>query len=120
MNIKSDVKNIKQNSIVADIAIDFLPEIETPNTWNILDRYYQSGFHFLNIALGGELTSLDTAIHFISRIRSKLQKDIRFIIVKTGDDILRAKKENKLGLGFWFQGITPLANDINLIEAFYL
>ena len=32
---------------------------------------------------------------------------------------MKAKQENKLALGFWFQGSTPLANDINLIETYY-
>lgn len=114
------ILDIKRNSIIADIAMDFLPELEISSMWEVLERYHHSGFHFLNIALAGDLTSLDTTIHYISRQRTKIKKlDNKFIIVKKADDILKAKRENKLALGFWFQGSTPLANDINLIETYY-
>jgi membrane dipeptidase len=114
------ILDIKRNAIIADIAMDFLPEIEIPAMWQVLDRYHHSGFHFLNIALAGDLTSVETAIRYISRQRTKIQKlHDKFIIVKKAEDILKAKQENKLALGFWFQGSTPLANDINLIESYY-
>lgn len=115
------IQAIKNNAVIADIAMDFLPEVEMPSMWDVLDRYHQSGFHFLNIALAGEMTSIDATIRYISRQRAKIQKlSDKFIIVKNVDDILKAKKEKKLALGFWFQGATPLANDIRLIESYYL
>lgn len=101
--------------------MDFLPEVEIPKKWDIINRYKKAGFTYLNIALGGDLTSVDTAIHFIARQRHEIQKqNDQFIIVKTVDDIMQAKCENKLALGFWFQGSTPLAKDIHLIEMYYL
>lgn len=115
------ILNIKKDSIIADIAMDFLPEVEIPSMWEVLDRYHQSGFHFLNIALAGEMTSIDATIRYVSRQRAKIKKlSDKFMIVKKVDDILKAKKEKKLALGFWFQGATPLANDIRLIETYYL
>jgi|SRR6185437_7885666 len=114
-------QDIKANSIIADIAMDFLPEVETPGQRNVLQRYKNSGFSYLNIALGGDLTSVDTAIHYIARQRQQIGKQSdQYIIVKTVADILQAKHENKLALGFWFQGATPLAKDLNLIETYYL
>lgn len=100
--------------------MDFLPELEIPIMWEILERYHHSGFHFLNIALAGDLTSTETAIRYISRQQNKIrQLHNKFLIVRKTEDILTAKQENKLALGFWFQGSTPLANDINLIETYY-
>lgn len=114
------ILNIKKDSIIADIAMDFLPELEVPDMWKILERYHHSGFHFLNIALAGDLTSVEIAIRYISRQKKKIKSlGDKFIIVKKSEDILKAKQENKLALGFWFQGSTPLANDINLIETYY-
>jgi membrane dipeptidase len=121
MNKKNaHVMDIKKNSIIADIAMDFLPEIEIPGMWEVLDRYHHAGFHFLNLAVGGDLTSIDAAIRYISRQRTKIQTlHDKFIIVKTVEDVFKAKLSNKLALGFWFQGSAPLANDINLIETYY-
>ncbi|MCC2624621.1 MAG: multidrug resistance protein [Burkholderiales bacterium] len=115
------IEEIKSSAIIADIAMDFLPEVETPGKWHVVERYKNSGFSYLNIAVGGDLTSVDTAIHYIARQRNQIQKlQDHYIIVKTVQDILQAKCENKLALGFWFQGSTPLAKDINLIEIYYL
>ncbi|CAN5275002.1 hypothetical protein BH10PSE19_BH10PSE19_19590 [soil metagenome] len=50
------ILDIKRDSIIADIAMDFLPELEIPRMWEVLERYHNSGFHFLNIALAGDLT----------------------------------------------------------------
>ena len=87
------ILNIKKDSIISDIAMDFLPEVEMPSMWEVLDRYHQSGFHFLNIALAGEMTSIDATIRYVSRQRAKIQKQSdKFIIVNKVDDILKAKK----------------------------
>lgn len=111
---------IKQDALIADIAMDFLPEVEIPSMWDVLDRYHQAGFHFLNLAVGGELTSLDSAIRYLSRVKAKINTlNDKFLFVETVEDINRAKHQKKLGLGFWFQGSTPLANDLNLIETYY-
>ena len=115
------ILDIRKNAIIADIAIDFIPEIEIPGMWEVLERYLHSGFHFLNIALAGDVTSVETTVRYISRQRNKIKSlGDKYIIVKKAEDIFKAKQENKLALGFWFQGSTPLANDINLVETYYL
>lgn len=118
---KDKILKLKNESIIADIAMDFLPEAEIPDKWNIITRYKDAGFTYLNIALGGDLTSVETAIHYIARQRHQIMsRSDDLIIVKTVEDIFQAKRDNKLALGFWFQGSTPLAKDINLIELYYL
>jgi len=43
----------------------------------------------------------------------------RIIQVTSVEDIYRAKKENKLGIIFHFQGTTPFETDLNNIEIYY-
>jgi len=43
----------------------------------------------------------------------------KLLQVQSVEDIYRAKKENKLGILFHFQGTTPFETDINNIEIFY-
>lgn len=120
MNYTKHIHDIKSKAIIADIAMDFLPEVEHPNQWHVLDRYADTGFTFLNIALAGDLTSLDSAIHYIARQTKKIQSKLdELIIVNSVNDIIQAKRENKLALGLWFQGATSLAKDINMIEIYY-
>jgi len=48
----------------------------------------------------------------------RLKRD-RLLHVTTVDDIFRAKKENKLGIIFHFQGTRPFETDLNSIEIFH-
>ncbi len=119
-SLQRQVKNIINQSIIADLALGFEPEIEVPHKWEILDRYSQSGFHYAGLAIAGEFTSLETTIRYLSRHRAKIRHEShKYLIVDKAIDIQRAKQENKLALGFWLQGSTPLANDINMVETYY-
>jgi membrane dipeptidase len=43
----------------------------------------------------------------------------RLLLVRTADDIERAKREGKLGLIFNFQGIAPIGVDLSLVRVFH-
>lgn len=119
-NLQLHIKDIKNQSVIADLALGFEPEIEVSHKWDLFSRYRQSGVHYVGLALAGEFTSLDTTVRYISRHRARIQSEPdKYIIVKKAQDILTAKQQNKLALGFWLQGSNPLANDINMIETYY-
>ena len=42
-----------------------------------------------------------------------------YVFVETVDDILRAKKEGRLALGFHFQETNPLEGSVHMVETFY-
>ncbi len=42
---KSRINKIKDNAIIADIAMDFLPELELPIMWDILGANYITGLN---------------------------------------------------------------------------
>ena len=41
----------------------------------------------------------------------------RYALVEVADDIVRAKRDGKLAVGFHFQGTNSLERDLNMIEA---
>jgi membrane dipeptidase len=117
---QKDIKNIKNQAIIIDMALGFEPEIEVPHKWDLFDRYMQSGFSYIGLAIAGEFTSLETTIRYMARHRAKIQSEPdKYLIVNKAQDILTAKQQNKLALGFWLQGSNPLANDINMVETYY-
>lgn len=119
-NLKSQINAIKKDSIITDIALGFEPEIEVSHKWNLLDRYISSGISYAGLAIAGEFTSLDKTMHYLSQQKRIIQENKdKFIIVKTTADIVKAKQENKLALGLWLQGSTPIANDLNMIQTYY-
>lgn len=119
-NLKSHILEIKKDSIVSDMALGFEPEIEVSHKWNLLDRYLDSGINYVGLAVAGEFTTLDTTMHYLSQQKNIIcANQDKFIIVKNTTDIIRAKKENKLAVGLWFQGSNPIANDLNMIQTYY-
>ncbi len=119
-DLQEKIKNIIKQSVITDLALGFEPEIEVPHKWDLLDRYSQSGFNYVGLAIAGEFTSLEATIRYMARHRAKIQSESnKYIFVENAQDILRAKQQNKLGLGFWLQGSNPLANDINMVETYY-
>lgn len=118
--LQKQIENIKNQSVIADMALGFEPEIEVSRKWDLLNRYHQSGFHYLGLALAGEFTSLETTIRYMARHRARIENEPdKYLIVNKAEDILTAKQQNKLALGFWLQGSTPLANDIHMVEMYY-
>lgn len=117
---QQQMNSIKNQAVILDIALGFEPEIEVPHKWGLLDRYTQSGFSYVGLAIAGEFTSLETTIRYMARHRAKIQSEPnKYIFVEKAEDILTAKQQNKLALGFWLQGANPLANDINMVETYY-
>ena len=43
----------------------------------------------------------------------------KFVLVETVQDIERAKRQDKLGIIFHFQGTNPVNTDINIVETYY-
>lgn len=113
-------KALYQQALVADMALGFEPEIEVSHKWDLLPRYAEAGFHYVGLAIAGEFTSLEKTIRYMARHQARIsEQGDKYILVNKAADILRAKQENKLAIGFWLQGANPLANDINMIDAYY-
>ena len=113
-------KKLISESIVVDSALGFEPEIEVTHKWDLLARHKKSGFTFVGLAIAGEFTSLENTMHYMGRTRARIEVESdKYLIAQTADDILRAKREEKLALGFWLQGSAPLGGDLNMIQAYY-
>lgn len=111
---------IYESSLVCDMALGFEPEIEVPSKWDLLPRYQTAKVNFISLAIAGEFTQLDTAIHYIARHRNIINNIAdNYVIVKQAEDITQAANNNKLALTFWLQGTAPLGNDINMVDVYY-
>lgn len=101
------------------MALGFEPELEVSEKWDLLPRYLAAGYSFLGLALAGDSTSLETTIRYITRHKARLEKDSQVILVNTANDIIKAKKQNKLAVSLWFQGTNPICNDLNMVDTYY-
>ncbi len=109
---------IKEN-IVIDNAFGFEPEIEVPHKWEVIDRFKNVGFTHMSLSIATDMTSLSNTMHYLAEVTETIkQNPDKYILVKSYDDILNAKTENKLALSFMFQGTNPLEKRLELVDVF--
>jgi membrane dipeptidase len=106
------------NAIVCDLTLPWGPGYENKDT--VLDRYRSSGIDFISLTVGSDWVDLNATMHNIAdtKLRLRAESD-KYVFVKSVDDIERAKAENKLALGFHFQGSEGLNGDRNMVHLFY-
>lgn len=109
-----------KNSIVADNAFGFEPEIEVLNKWEVVNRFRTSGFNHLSLSIATDMTSLSNTIDYLSNTCAHIKENPdKFLLLRTPDDILQAKQTGKLAISFMFQGTNPLEKNLNIVETFY-
>lgn len=122
MSIEISIKaqKIFQASIINNLALGFEPEIEYPRKWKVLERYLDAGVNYVSLHVATDATSLEKTVRYIAFITERITENAqRFLLVKTPQDILQAKAEHKLGIGFVFQGTNPIAKSLEMIDAYY-
>jgi membrane dipeptidase len=94
------------------LATDFLPELETSNisllgvAIYIEDRYLPE-------------MGLRVALDQISRLYTEAEGSGRFVICKSYENILDARKARKIALLITMEGVEPLGTDRELLRSFY-
>lgn len=113
-------KEIIQQSIVIDNAFGFEPEIEVPYKWDVLDRFAASGFSYMSLSIATDMTSLSNTMHYLSEVVAHIKNNpTKYRLVKSYEDIILAKRENRLALSFMFQGTNAIEKNLHLLETFY-
>lgn len=121
MNISDEAKKIFHDAVVIDGQLGF--EVDMPWTftekWTLVDRYKQAGFNALTLSIANEESTTEKTLDYLAKLRKHiLQSSDKYILAKTKDDILRAKKENKIALRLMFQGTSPIGKNLDLLEIF--
>jgi membrane dipeptidase len=88
---------------------------------NMLERFAKSGFSFVSLTMGlDSVPSLEATIQHMAAERRRIESaPDKYVFVEGVDDILRARKEGKLALGFHHQGTNMLQGDVNMVSLYY-
>lgn len=120
--MKEKAKQIYQEAIVIDGH--FAVELAMPGTleekWDLIDSYIAAGVTSVSLSLANDESKLEETLAYLALIRKHifLHPD-KYILTRTKEDILQAKKENKLAIRLMFQGAAaPLAMNINFTEIY--
>ncbi len=120
ITISEKALQIYQQAIITDLAVGFEPEIEYPHKWAALDTYLAAGINYVSLHIATDATSLERTIQHIAFINEKIKKNAdKYLLVKTDEDIVRAKTNHKLGIGFVFQGTNPIDKKLEMLDVYH-
>ncbi|MCX7126135.1 MAG: membrane dipeptidase [Gammaproteobacteria bacterium] len=122
MKISDKAKQIYNDSIIIDGQLAF--EVDMPwsflKKWELVDRYAKAGFTAVTLSLGNDETATEKALAYLAKIRKHIfSNSEKYILATTKNDILRAKKENKIALRLMFQGTELIDKNLDLLELFH-
>jgi membrane dipeptidase len=116
--VSEGVAALHADALVCDMTLPWGPGFENQDT--TLPRYPASGVDFVSLTVGHDAWGLGATIHHMADVKARLRAESdKYVFVESVDDILQAKAEGKLAVGFHFQGTEALEGDKNLIEVFY-
>ncbi len=84
-----------------------------------LPRYVASGVDFVSLTIGSDRWTLEQTVLVVAAERARYARHHEYVLVENVADILRAKREGKLAIGFNFQGTNGLAGNLSMVSLFY-
>jgi membrane dipeptidase len=106
-----------KNAIVIDSLCAPISDIDPPPTAAVLESVRQAGITAVNFTVS-QMTFEDTVGNIAGVEALVEQHPDAFLIVRRPDDILRAKRENKIGIMFGFQYTSIFEENPERIEMF--
>jgi membrane dipeptidase len=105
-------------SMVCDLTLPWGAVNE--NKEPTLPRFQKAGFGFISLTVGMDWVTLTETVHHIAAERARFTRESdKYVLALTVEDIRRARREEKMAVGFSFQGSNPLDRDTNMVEAYY-
>ena len=114
----NDAKSLHDDALVWDMTLPFSPDCADFD--RLLPRYKAAGVDFVSLTVNQFSNPLaDTLLH-MAELRTEIRaRSDHYAFVKGVDDILRAKEEGRMALGFHFQETNPLEGSVHMVETFY-
>ena len=119
-NVSEEAAALHADALVWDMTFPYRDFGTVDLKWSALERMHASGFNMVSLTLAIDYNGLADTIQTIARELAWFRAHAdKYVVVESADDILRAKKESKLAVGFHFQGTNPVAQDLNMVELYY-
>src|SRR6266478_4553729 len=94
------------------LTTEFLPEFEAGNVAVLGAAIYIEDRYLPEMALR-------VALDQIARLYAEVEMSDRFVICKSCQEILRARRAGKIALLITMEGVEPLGVDLNLLRVFF-
>jgi membrane dipeptidase len=85
-----------------------------------LRRYAASGVDFVSVNIGMDFNPWTDVIKTLAYLRRWIgERPDEFVLVRTAEDVLRAKAESKLAVAFDLEGTEPLDGEVDMVSFYY-
>ncbi len=118
VNIAEKALKLYHDSIIWDMVWPLEPDFG--NKFSALSRLKKNGYTLISLTVAGDNHNIGEAMQRVAAIRKEiLQNKDDYILVEKTDDVLRAKKEGKMGIALHFEGTRCFERNLDVVEAFY-
>lgn len=110
---------LHDDAVICDLTLPWGPGYDNQDT--VLSRFRDGGIDFVSLTIGLDRMSLEQTIRHIAAERARFARleGEGIVLAESVDDILAAKRDGKLAVGFHFQGSNPLAGDPKMVGLYY-
>ena len=120
MAVSEQARQLQSDALIWDMTLPFTDYGDPDLKVAMLQRMVENGFNVVSLTVGGDWMDLPSTIQSIAKERQYfLGHPDKYVLVESADDILRAKQEGKLAVGFHFQGANPIAHDLAMVDVYY-
>ncbi len=120
MKVSDQARQLQSEALIWDMTFPYTDYGDPALKIAMLERMAVNGFNAVSLTVGGDWMELPTTIQSIAKERQYfLSRPEKYILVETTGDIIRAKREGKLAVGFHFQGTNPIAHNLAMVEVYY-
>jgi membrane dipeptidase len=107
-----DFMKVHKDLIVIDGAVPMLANTFNPEH---LSWFLEGGATAISVTVGGGNMEAPVTTKIMSWMAEQIQTRPELRLVRSVDDILKCKREGKLGIFYHFQGPSPLAYDLDRV-----
>src|SRR3569833_2281069 len=118
MKSPDEVAAIMRRSVVCDMTLPwFEPYMIDEDV--TLPRFKQAGIDFISLTVSMPKNALAATMRHIALVKAHIRARPEMVFAATPEEIVAAKRQGKLALGFHFQGTEPFEGDIELVQSYY-
>ncbi len=119
-NISEEAAKLHEDAVLCDTSKSWVGHEDPVGRVETLADCVANGFNYVALTLAHDWEGLDKTIHTLANERTfVLTKPEKYRLVETVDDILSAKKDGKLAIGFGFQGTSILESDLDMVGIYH-
>ena len=118
--MNNQTKALLDTAIACDMTCPWVAAGDKTLRDALPERYRNSGWTYVSLTVASDGDDIASTMGTIAATRRMIDTlSETCVLVKSVDDIRRAKQEGKLALGMHFQGTLPVARDLNLVGLYY-